>query len=224
MGRFWLIVFTIYRKDLQLEIRTKEMFSSVLVFSLMVVFIFNFVFDPSPQLIKLVGPGIVWVSYTFTNILILNRSLIVERDGNTLDGLKLAPVGWDAIFASKLFGSFTMMLLVELLMIPIFILFYNFSLISIWFAIITLLGTFGFAIVGTIFSTIAIHTRAREVLLPILFLPIIVPILIGAVTTTKSIIGGDGWDDIQHWVYLLLAFDIVYLVVSSLAFEYLLEE
>ena len=224
MRGFWRVALTIYMKDLRLEVRTKETISTVLVFSLLVVFIFNFAFDPSPRVVSLVGPAIVWVAYAFAGTLSLSRSLIIEKDQETLDGLRLAPVGRDAVYAGKLLGAFTVMLVIEGLMLPVFLLFYDLSLFSLWFAVIVVLATLGFASVGTVFSAIAVHTRAREVLLPMLFLPVVLPVIIGAVATTGEVLEGGGWSEISRWVQLLVAFDLLFLVVSSLAFEYVLEE
>ena len=224
MSGFWRVALAIYAKDLRLEVRTKETVGTVLVFSLLVVFIFNFALDPSPRIMSLVGPGIVWVAYTFAGTLSLNRSLILEKDQGTLDGLRLAPVGRDAVYAGKLLATFTVMLVIEALMVPVFLLFYDFSLFSIWFGVIAVLATLGFAAVGTVFSAIAVHTPAREVMLPLLFLPVVLPVIIGAVATTGEVLEGGGWNEIRRWVQLLLAFDVLFLVVSSLAFEYVLEE
>ena len=224
MKAYWRATWAIYMKDLRLEVRTKETVSTILVFSLLVVFIFNFAFDPSPQVIAAVGPGIVWVAYLFTGILGLNRSLILEKDQATLDGLLLAPVGRDAIYAGKLLGIFTIMLVVEALMVPAFLVLYDLSVLSVWFALVAVLATLGFAAVGTVFSAIAVNTRAREVMLPLLFLPVVLPVVIGAVASTASVMDGAGWAGISRWVGLLLAFDAVFLVISSLAFEHVLEE
>lgn len=224
MKAYWQAALAIYAKDLRLELRTKETVSTILVFSLLVAFIFNFAFDPTPGTIALVGPGIVWVAYTFTSILGLNRGLTVEKDQGTLDGLLLAPVGRDAIYAGKVMGAFTIMLVVEALMMPVFLVFFDLSLWNVWFILIAVLATVGFAAVGTVFSAIAVNTRAREVMLPLLFLPTVLPIVIAAVATTGSAIDGDGWSEVSQWVGLLLAFDAVFLVVSSLTFEHVLEE
>jgi heme exporter protein B len=224
MIAYWRASLAIYAKDLRLELRSKETVSTILVFSLLVAFIFNFAFDPSPRVVALVGPGIVWVAYVFTGILGLNRSLILEKDQDTLDGLRLAPAGRDAIYAGKLLGTFTLMLVVEALMLPVFLVLFDLSLFTLWFVVVALLATLGFAAVGTIFSAIAVNTRAREVMLPLLFLPVVLPIIIGAVSATGLVIAGGGWKQVGQWVQLMAAFDAVFIVVSSLMFEFVLEE
>lgn len=214
----------IYAKDIRLEVRTKETMSSVLAFAVIIAFIFGFAFDPTPDQIAVVGPGIVWVAYVFTGILGMNRTFALERDKGTLEGLLLAPVGRESIFAGKLLSTLTIMVVVELLLFPVFLLLFDLSLFNVWFALVTLAATIGFGAVGTLFSAIAAHTRAREVLLPLLFLPVILPVIIGAVTSTSAVLSGDGWSGVGRWLQFITAFDVVFLVLSSWAFDFVLEE
>ena len=214
----------IYAKDMRLEARTKETFSAVLAFAVIVAFVFGFAFDPSPSIVALVGPGIVWVAYIFTGILGMNRTFAVERDRGTLEGLLLAPVGREAIYAGKLASTTTIMVLVEVLLYPVFLVLFDLDLFNIWFVLVTIAATVGFAAVGTLFSAIAAHTRAREVLLPLLFLPIVLPVIIGAVASTSAALGGAGWDGVGKWLQFIVAFDLVFLVLSSWAFDFVLEE
>jgi heme exporter protein B len=209
---------------MRLEARTKETFSAVLAFAVIVAFVFGFAFDPSPSVVALVGPGIIWVAYVFTGILGMNRTFAVERDQGTLEGLLLAPVGREAIYAGKLASTTTIMLVVEVILYPIFLLLFELNLFNIWFVLVTVAATVGFAAVGTLFSAIAAHTRAREVLLPLLFLPIILPVIIGAVASTSASLSGDGWDGVGKWLQFIIAFDLVFLVLSSWAFDFVLEE
>ena len=214
----------IYTKDLRLEARTKETISSVLAFAIIVAFIFGFAFDPSVSTIAVVGPGIVWVAYVFTGILGMNRTFALERDRGTLEGLLLAPVGREAIYAGKLASTTTIMLTVEILLLPVFLLLFDLDLFNIWFVMITIVTTIGFGAVGTLFSALAAHTRAREVLLPLLFLPVTLPIVIGAVTASAAAMNGNGWDGIGNWFQFIVAFDAVFLMLSSWTFAFILEE
>ncbi len=214
----------VYAKDMRLEARTKETFSAVLAFAVIVAFVFGFAFDPSPTVVALVGPGIVWVAYVFTGILGMNRTFAVERDRGTLEGLLLAPVGREAIYAGKLASTTTIMLVVEVLLYPVFLVLFELNLFNIWFVLITIAATVGFSAVGTLFSAIAAHTRAREILLPLLFLPIVLPVIIGAVASTSAALAGDGWDGVGKWLQFIVAFDLVFLVLSSWAFDFVLEE
>jgi heme exporter protein B len=200
----------IYAKDIRLEARTKETVSAVLAFAIIIAFIFGFAFDPRPSV--------------FTGILGMNRTFALERDRGTLEGLLLAPVGRESVYAGKLLSTATIMIFVEALLFPVFLVLFDLNLFNIWFALIALAATIGFATVGTLFSAIAAHTRAREVLLPLLFLPIVLPIIIGAVTSTGAAIDGDAWDGVGKWLQFILAFDAVFLVLSSWAFDFVLEE
>jgi heme exporter protein B len=224
VSAYFSTVLAVYLKDVRLEARSKETVGAVLIFALLVAFIFNFAFEATPAVIAIVGPGIVWVAYVFAGILGLNRTFVVERDRGTLDGLMLAPVGREAVYGGKLLGAITVMLVVEIVMVPVFGVLYDISLLDLRFALATLLATIGFAAVGTLFSAIAVHTRAREVLLPLLFLPVVLPVIMGAVAVTASVLEGGGWSAAASWIQLIVAFDIVFLVVSSWAFEFVVEE
>ena len=224
MGALTRAAAAVFMKDLRLEARTRESLTAILAFSLVVAFIFNFAFDPSPQIVAVVGPGIVWVAYIFTGVLGMNRTFILERERGTLDGLLLAPVGREAIYLGKLLGALTLLLVVEALMLPVFLALYDLSLLNLWFIAIAVAATVGFAAVGTLFSALAVHTRAREVMLPLLFLPVVLPIVIGAVAGTGEALDGNGWSGVGRWLQLIAAFDVVFLVLSSWAFEFVLEE
>ena len=224
MGAYWHGVLTIYWKDLRLELRTRETISTLLVFSLLVAFIFNFAFDPTPRTIILVGPGIVWVAFLFAGILGLGRTFTLEKDKGTLEGLLLAPVGREVLYMGKTLGVFTMMLVVEALMLPVFLVLYDLSILDPWFLLVAGLATLGFAAVGTVFSAIAMNTRSREVMLPLLFLPVVLPVVIAAVAATRLALEEKGWRDVDQWVQLVLVFDVAFLVLSSVLFDLVLEE
>ncbi|MBM3939409.1 MAG: heme ABC transporter permease CcmB [SAR202 cluster bacterium] len=224
MSRYLRVVLAIYRKDAQLEARTRETFTAMAVFAIAVALIFNFAFQVNPRNVALVGPGIAWAAFTFTGVIGINRAFIFEKDRGTLEGLLLAPAGREAVYGGKLLGTLTLMLIVEALMVPVFLVFYDIALLSWWFVGTAVLATVGFAAVGTVFAAIAVHTRAREVLLPLLFLPIVMPVVVAAVSSTASALAGEGWSGVARWFSLMVAFDVVFLVVSSLAFEFVVEE
>ena len=224
MRAFFRTAAAIYAKDLRVEARTRESVIAVAVFGLLAAFIFRFAFDPNPRIIASVGPGIIWVAYLFAGVLALGRTFVVERDRGTLDGLILSPAGREAIYLGKVAGAFTLMVVVEALLLPAFVVLHGLPVFNPWFIAMALLATLGFASVGTLFSAIAAHTRAREVLLPLLFLPVVFPVVIGAVAASASIFQGEGWASFGRWFQLMLAFDALFLVISSLAFEYVLED
>ena len=210
-------------KDILLEVRTKEIITSILIFALLVVIIFNFAFDPSPALVALVVPGILWVAITFAGVLGFNRSFILEKDRGSLDGLLLCPVSRDVIYLGKLVGTVFFMIVVEALLLPVFAVLYNVSLFLPGLLLIAFLATLGFAIVGTLFSAMAVNTRSREIMLPLLLLPISVPVLIAAVEATRALLDPSASMP-STWWQLLLAFDVIFLVISSFLFGTVLEE
>ncbi len=224
MKSFLQATAAIFAKDVRLEARTRQTVTSVFVFALLIAFVFNFAFRPAPGVMALVGPGIIWAAYVFAGMLGLGRTFVLERERGTLEGLLLAPVGHEAVFLGKLLSAFAVMLVVEVLMVPVFLVLYDLSLVSFVFVATVLLATVGFAAVGTLFSAISAQTRAREVLLPLLFLPVVLPVIMGAVAGTSAAIEPSGGDGVGQWLQLMLAFDILFLVISSWAFSYVIEE
>ena len=214
----------IFRKDLILELRTRENIGTILPFSVVIAFIFNFTFDPSPQLMATVGPGIIWVAFIFSGTLGMNRLFLLEREFSTLEGLLTSPIPRESIFIGKFLGILCLLLVIEGVLIPIFLVLYNFNLFEIRFITITFCAAIGFSSVGSLFSAIAVNTKAREIMLPVLFLPIILPIVIAAAAATEKIFTTDGWSSILPWLQLIIFFNLVYLVLSSILFTSVIEE
>ena len=211
-------------KDILLEIRSRDLVVSVLVFGLVVVVVFNFALNATPQRVVDVAPGILWVAFAFAGVLAMNRAFVRENEEGGLEGLLLTPVSRDAIFLGKAAASFVFMLLVEAALLPVFAVLLNFSVISVTLIVTIVVATFGFALVGTLFSAIAVQTRSREILLPVLFFPVILPVLVGAVEATKQSIGGDTLVGLGHWLPLLGAFDALFLVICPWVFSIVVEE
>ena len=211
-------------KDILLELRSRDLLVSVLVFGLVVVVVFNFALNATPQQVTSVAPGILWVAFAFAGVLAMNRAFVREKEEGGLDGLLLTPISRDAIFLGKAAGSFMFMLLVEAVLLPIFAALLNFSAVSSTLVLTIVLATLGFALVGTLFSAIAVQTRSREILLPVLFFPVILPVLVGAVEATKQAIGGETVVGLGHWLPLLGAFDALFLVICPWAFSIVVEE
>ena len=224
MRDFLSPILTLAWKDIMLELRTKDVITSVFMFAFLAAIIFNFAFDPSPAALALVVPGILWVAITFAGVLGFNRSFVLEKDKGSLDGLLLCPVSRDVIYFGKLLSVFTFMLVVEAVLFPVFSVLYNFSLFDPKLFLVAALATLGFAGVGTLFSAIAVNTRSREIMLPVLLLPVVVPVVIAAVEATRSILDGASWSDVGRWWQLILAFDVIFLIVSSFVFGAVLEE
>lgn len=221
---FWRCVFTIAWKDIISELRTREIISSVLVFAIMVLVIFNFAFAGGREILAVIAPGILWVAFTFAGVLALNRSFIPEKEADCLEGLMCCPSGREVIYAGKALGSLAFMLMIEAVILPVFTLFFNLSVLSWEIITITFLATIGFVAVGILFSALAVNTRAREMVLPILFLPIIAPVIICAVEASSLVLSGISWGGIISWMSVIIAFDAIFITVSLLVFPYIIEE
>jgi heme exporter protein B len=217
-------IIAVMRKDVIIELRTKEMFSSMLVFSLIAVFIFSVALDLAASSPIDTTPGLLWVTIAFAGTLGLNRSLAQERENNCMDGLLLAPMDRSAIFFGKALGNFIFMTVVEIIVVPVFAVLFNVPLLrgSVWLVVV--LGTLGYAAVGTLFSTMAVNTRAREVMLPILLLPVSIPVFIPAVNATGAFLAGDALSEVASWLRLLLVYDAIIIAVSFMTFDFVVEE
>jgi heme exporter protein B len=222
--KFWRQVATIVWKDMISEIRTKESISSIMVFTLLVIVIFNFTFGSSQETINLVAPGIIWVTFTFAGVLSLNRAFITEKEGGCIEGLLACPISRETIYIGKMLGSLIFMLIVEAIALPFFALLFNLPLLSYEIVIITFLTTVGFVSIGTLFSAIAADTKAREMVLPILFLPVVSPLIVGAVEASGLAISGKAWSSMTTWLQIIIAFDIIFVVASYLVFPFVIEE
>jgi len=216
-------VLAIVGKDVVAELRTKEMFSSMLVFALLVIVIFSFSFELRVENVAQVAPRILWVTFVFASTLELNRSLAMEMENGCLDGLFLAPMDRSAIYFGKMLGNLIFISAIEALMLPIFSVLFDLNLILPSLLLTIFLGTIGFAAVGTLLSAIAVNTRAREVMLPVLLFPIILPVVISATKVTGGILDGVPLGDLAHWLRFLVAFDIIFLVVSFMTFDFVVQ-
>ncbi len=216
--------FAILVKDLLLELRTRDILVSMVMFGLLVIVVFNFAIDPTPRMVAAVAPGILWVSFTFGGVLGLNRSFGLEKDRGNLHGLMLAPVGRDTIYFGKMLGNFVFMLIVEAIVYPAFAIIFNLPLWIPGLIPIVLLATLAISAVGTVFSAMSVNTRSREVMLPALFFPVIVPVIIGAVESTGALLGSNDDTNLVRWTTLLAVFDAVFLVICPAAFGMILEE
>ena len=214
----------ITRKDVLQEMRTKEIIFSALLFALLVIVTFNFAFGASQESIGLVAPGILWVTFTFAGVLSLNRSFIPEHEEGCLEGLMVCPVGREVIYVGKMLGSLLFMLIIEIIALPVFAVLFNLPVFTSQLLVITFLATIGFVSVGTLFAALAVNTKAREMVLPILFLPVVVPLIISAVKASELALAGEPWGSLLSWLQIIVAFDAVFLVVSFWVFSFVIEE
>ncbi|MCL4460016.1 MAG: heme exporter protein CcmB [Chloroflexi bacterium] len=217
-------VIAILVKDIISELRTKELFSAMFIFALLVVIIFNFAFELRVENVLAIAPGVLWVAFTFAGVLGLNRAFVLEKDKGCLEGLMLCPVDRSAVYLGKMLGNITFMFVVEAITLPFFSVFFNLPILMPRLLLVIFLGTVGFASVGTLFSAMAVNTRTREVMLPILLFPVVMPVIVAAVKSTGFILEDKPWSDFASWLNLLIAFDVIFLVVSFLVFEFVIEE
>ncbi|MCH8014635.1 MAG: heme exporter protein CcmB [Candidatus Dadabacteria bacterium] len=222
MNKVWAII----KKDIVTELRTKELFSSMLIFALLVIVIFNFAFGFSTELLDLAAPAMLWISFIFAGVLGLSRSFALEKEGNAVIGMLLTPTDRSLIYAGKMISNTIFIFIVGLLMVPMFILFFNYEFLSTLIPLIPVifLGAVGFVSVGTLFSAMAINTKLREVLLPILLFPIIIPVIVSAVEISGQVLDGNSLFAASSSLKLLVSFDIIFLTACAVTFEYVIEE
>jgi heme exporter protein B len=212
------------QKDLVSESRTRDVAFSVLFFAILVIVIFNFAFEPGADTTKLVAPGILWVAITFAGILSFNRSFIQEKEKGCIDGLKLCPIDKEVIYLGKMLGSLIFLLIIEIIILPIFSILFDLPLFMPNLILIAVLATVGLSAVGILFSALSVNTKAREILLPILFFPIVTPLIIAAVKATELVLKGEAIGSMSSWLQILGIFDVVFIVASIFVFEYVIED
>lgn len=211
------------RKDLLLEWRCKDAVAPMLVFVLLMLVMFNFALDLRPEVMATVGPGVLWVAVVFGSMLGPGRSFIREQEAMTLEGLVIAPVDRSALFLSKLVGNLIVMAGVQVVSVPVFLALFEMGGALGSLALVLVTGTLGLAAVETLLAAMAASTRAREVMLPVLLLPLIAPIVIGVVEATGLALGSETAHELP-WLGLILAFDVLFLAAGVVVFEYVLEE
>lgn len=226
MLNYFKTIYYIAEKDLLLELRTKEVINSMLIFALLVVIVFSFIFEPGAEYKADLAAGILWMAIIFSGILGLNKSMMNEVNGGNLNALLLSPIDRTAIFFGKTISNFLFLLFMESVTIPIYSVFYDISFLNnfIMNVITILLGTYGFSVLGTLFSIISVKSRTREVMLPILLLPLIIPLILASIQAMNIFIKGEDISDSYKWLQLLIGFDIIFTTVIYVIFEYVIEE
>ena len=216
----------ILRKDLQAEWRTKERLSPMIFFVLLVLLVFNFSFELGGAALGEIGPGVLWSSYVFASLLGLGRSFADERENDALDALLMAPGDRGAIYLGKMLGNMIFLLAVELLSLPFFALFFNLSpgLFLLPLLVVFLLGSACLASVGTLFAAMSNNMRLREMLLPLLLLPMILPALISCVEATEQVLAHSRLEKLYPHLQMLGVYAAVFTVLSLMLFEYAIEE
>ncbi len=212
-------------KDLLVERRSKETLNALLFFALALLFVFQVALGPDRERLAAVLPGLLWLAFILSGVLGLGRVFLVERENDCWEGLLLAPGDKSAIYLGKLAGGLGLMLVVEAIVLALFVLFFNVDLGPALpgLALVIVLGTVGFTAVGTLFAAMTAQARARELLFPVLLLPVLVPVLLATVKATEALLAGEPLGDVAHWLQLLVAADVVYLVTGLLTFDFILE-
>ncbi len=221
-------------KDLRQEFRTKQMLNSMIIFALLVMVIFSFAFGNessipiqgiNKKVIDLLAPGMLWIAFTFAGMLGLSRSFAGEKEEGCLEGLKLCPVDRAEIYNGKVISNAVLMFLMEITTVPIFVVLFNYDLKNIpGLALVIILGTFGFIFVGTLLSALTVNTRTREILLPVILFPVLIPVILSAVTATGTMLSSADISEIWGELQILAIYDIIFFVVAQLVFEYTIED
>ncbi len=213
-------------KDLRVEYRSRQAFLTTLFYALLILIIFNFAFDPGSPATREAAPGILWASLIFPGVIQLNRSFQAEAEEGTLYGIVLSPVDRGVIFLGKQLANWIFMLAIDLFILVAFVVFYNFGFSAslLWIVLLLVLATAGFTAVGTVFAAMLSSIRGRDVLLPVLLFPILVPIIVAAVNATQEVLLIGEFEFFEKWVQLLVSFDVIYLAAGFLVFDYVVGE
>ena len=223
-GNFLKAVSAVVWKDLQAEFRSRELFSAMLVFSLLIILIFNFALELDVKTRQSVTAGVLWATFAFAGTLGLNRSMAIEKDRGCMDGLLLAPVDRSAIYFGKVISNLAFMLIVEIIVLPLYSILYGVNLFIPGLLLVIVLGSIGFAAVGTLLSAMSVQTRTRDILLPILLFPVIIPVLLAAVKASSGFLEGVELSEIILPINLLVVYDVIFTSVAYMFFENVVEE
>ena len=206
-------------KDLRMEWRSKDAINSMLFFSLLVVVIFSFAFNPTAEQSRLIAGGLIWVAFLFAAVVALNQTWARELSNQVLDAYRVSPAPANALFLAKVLGNFLFAIVLEGLMAPLFVVFYQLRSVGpVWqLILIALFGTWALVVNGTFFAALSIRTRNREIMLPLILFPISIPALLAMVDSTTAILTGESVPD--FWIKLLAVYDVVFTSVCLLLFE-----
>ena len=218
------VIWSIGRKDMLLEIRNKDIVVAIAGFALLVLVVFTFAVELNQDNAKLVGAGVLWAAIAFAGVTGLSRTFALEIEGTTLDALTLAPISRDLIYLGKTLGIFLFLSIAQLIVMPVFAVLFNLVVFKWEMLAIGILTTVGFSAVGTLFAAMSARVRAREIMLPLLFLPIVTPLLMAAVESTGDLVNGRSWSDMAQWLQMAAAFDVVFIVISASMFPHILED
>jgi len=212
------------RKDLAVEWRSRQLIVAMLIFTLMVILIFNFALELDARVRSEVSAGVLWATFAFAGTLGLNRSMALEKEGHALDGLLLAPVDRSAIYFGKALANLLFMLAVAAIILPVYAILYNVNLLNTGFLTVVLLGAWGYSSIGTLLAAMSIQARSRELLLPVLLFPLLIPVLVAAVRASSSFLQGLDSSYIWPSLNLLIAYGVIMPALAYIFFDFIVEE
>jgi len=216
----------VFRKDLRIEARSREGVNTLLFFSALLVFLFRFALGPTEAEVRQGAPGLLWFAFILTGLWGVARTFQIERENDCLESFRLVPEGLGGIYLGKVLVGCCLMVATELMILAMFGLFFHLDLwaATAWLLPVLLLGTVGFVAIGTLFAAITAQIKAREVLLPLLLFPLVIPVLLPASRLTELALAGESFAAEPHWLRLLLVFDLVFLVLGYLTFPLVVED
>ena len=223
-GRYWQHVWRMMAKDLRIELRAKEIIVVMVAFSALAVIIFGLAFDLRVPRPTMVVPGVLWGVLLFSGILGLNRSFSAELDHQTLTALLLAPIDRSVLYLGKFLANLLFMVIMAAILLPMLLIIFDVNLFQFWILLALLLGIIGYVGVGTLFAALTATIRARESMLPILLLPVMVPVFMAGIKITEQVLDGRNWANFQNWFGMLVAFDLIFLTVAFLVFDLIWED
>jgi heme exporter protein B len=218
-------IFLLLRKDLLLELRRRESLLTMFFFGTLLLFVFHFSFDLAPERVAEMAPALLWLAFLFTGTLGLAQLFEAERGNHCLEALLLSPMDRGALFLAKTAFNLILMVLVEIVVIPLFWILFNlrsWDLIPNLF-LVTFLGTVGFCVLGTLLSAVTLKARARELLLPLVLFPLMIPVILGTIRCMETILRAGELGEALPWLRLLIGFDVIFLTVGVLIFDWVIE-
>lgn len=222
---YFQVIAAIVKKDILMEMRTKQVINAALVFAVLFVVVFSFTMEIGSNMEQKLSGGIFWVSVAFAGILSFNKTIGSETDNGSFEALMLAPVDKSAVFFGKVISNMLFLLLVEVILIPLFLVFYNVNIIGHpLMAAVIILSTYAYSLIGTLFSIISVRTSSKEIMMPVLFLPFMVPVIIAAVLATNVFILGGQIQFSYNWIKLTAVFDIIFTAIIYGIFSLIIED
>ena len=217
--------FLLLKKDLVIELRRRESLLTMFFFGTLLLFVFHFSFDLVPERVAEMTPALLWLAFLFTGTLGLAQLFEAERGNHCLEALLLSPMDRGALFLAKTAFNFILMFLVEIVVIPLFWILFNLRSWDVipYLFLVTLLGTVGFCVLGTLLSAVTLKARARELLLPLILFPLMIPVILGTIRCMETILRVGELGDALPWLRLLIGFDVIFLTVGVLIFDWVIE-